>query len=296
MEDYRLGVHAMRVEDAIKKLGSVVLKSPSQDPVWGRYLKFVDSLSDWRVVCQKYDGDYREYSEARSLLQPLLVTETGRDLTPEEEKIADRQQAILPHLRFDIRCFYIFAKIAYVAFFGLLTGMAEDKSSDWKQARRFAKRIRRTDANALLKEFERQFHDDVEWFLHHVNFYRDDCIEHPAGLPRFPGLITSGMGAQIAGLTGRGLSGADEALLIKIQDGLKDSFPDFAETAGYERYEWVVKNKEKVPENQRDEVNQMVRGVGLQTPPLAETATKVASTLTGFLSFFGAWLHTRRTS
>jgi hypothetical protein len=61
----------------------------------------------------------------------------------------------------DIRSFYIFARIP-------------DRIAEAS-----IRRLAREYSKALEEEFYRLFRNDLDWFNHHVTFYRDDFVEHP---------------------------------------------------------------------------------------------------------------------
>ena len=299
METSRLAAHFTPVEDAIRKVGPVVLPIPRYDLVARRYYAFLESLFDWKTACKRYDDDheqYRDYQAQSDRLRHLLNADSTKTLTHDEEEMVKQQFELLPKLRFDIRAFYVFAKIAFVTFAGLLFAMASEKSQDWKRMGRFVSRIKRTDAPELFKEFYCRVSNHLQWFRAHVNLYRDDFIEHPVGTPLLPGLVTSPESVRLTGLIGTGLSERHQSLLERLQRELRDSYPEFTGKTGFDRYSWVCQHLEKIPEHDRTSVKDMIQRVGLESGDLIQITYKTAAMFAEFLFFYGEWLVTKSPS
>jgi hypothetical protein len=284
-----LASHFAPVEEALRQLAADDLSIPSNDLIVRRYFSFVESLFDLKTACQRYDADHQEFVLRQARLNPLRSAGPARQLTAEEAECFDRYFELHPKLRFDIRCVYVFSKICMITFSGLLFETAGETSQDWKQLHRFLKRISKPNAPPLLQQFYQRFGTQLDWFNAQVNLYRDDFIEHPVATPLMPGLVSTTTGPRLTGLSGTGLSPSDVTLLDHLQNELRDIYPDLVRLSGFDRYEWVCQNLEKVPSKRRCDVENMIRRVGLESGDLNHIAAKTSNLFAGFLIFFGEW-------
>lgn len=294
MNSSDLVAHFSVIQNAIHQVGPVVLPIPAQDLVMRRFCCFIESLFDLKTSWQRYDADHRQHSAYHEELTRVFGSDGPITATPEKEEQARQYVAMLPKLRFDIRCIYVFAKIACITFAGLLFVMAGESSQKWKQMGRFMKRIKEPDAPDLLKQFNERFLGQLEWFDAQVNLYRNDFIEHTVATPLTSGLVTSETGVHVTGLTGTGLSEKDTKFIEELQAELGDRFPEFATKTGFDRYDWICQNLEKIPENRTAAAEDMIRRVGLESGDLTHLAEKMSAMFGGFVLFFGEWRHKRR--
>ncbi len=284
-----LASHFGIVEQAVRNIGADGLTIPSQNPLVRRYWSYVESLFDLQIACQRYDADHEEFVRRHVFLAPARSVGAARGLTAEEAESLQRYFELIPKLRFDIRCVYVFAKICVVTFSGLLFEMAGETSQDWRQLRRFLKRIRKSDVPPLLQKFNQRFGKQLDWFNGQVNLYRDDFIEHPVATPLMPGVVSSAAGHRLTGLTGTGLSEGDMSLLEQVQGALKDPYPELSGKRPSDVYDWICQNLEKVPPNCRPELENMIRRVGLESGDLDQIVDKTSKLFAGFLEFFAEW-------
>ena len=253
---------------------------PTTNKVGQRYYRFLDALNDWRVACQMYDADWDEYSALNQTLFPVDGSKTV------EAETVNRFMELTSKVRFDIRCFYVFGKIAFVTYGGLLFNLAREPSQDWRQVQRFAKRVKRPDSAPLLRQFNLTFGTEIDWFVGHVNLYRNDFIEHPSSTSPLPGLLKiSTRGAQICGLTGSGFSTADLALLAWMRGtGTKPAL-ESAQMNDLELSQWLHGHFDVVPEQYREPVMAMFNRVGLESGDLPEVAQRMIAMFVRFIAF-----------
>jgi hypothetical protein len=129
-----------QIEQARDLVGPVILPGATHDAVCGRYLMFVSSLQGWRLACQRLDRDQTE------LLASLARFRTS------EAKVDDAFISLAHGVIFDIRCFYIFAKIGFVAFASIVCAMASDsKSRKWQSAANFVKALKNENARTIQR-------------------------------------------------------------------------------------------------------------------------------------------------
>jgi hypothetical protein len=220
----------------------------------------------------------------------MFASEAPRAATPEENAIGTEYFGLQPKVQYDIRCIYIFAKIAFIASADVLFKLADDRSSDWRSAKRFRRRIRNPKSAALLIDFGRRFDADLTWFQAQVNFYRDDFVEHPVSHPAISGMISTGTGFRIGGLTGVGLANRDIDFLQCLKTRYEDRFVELARAQRFEAYEWMCEHWHVLSEHERETAMNVMRRVGLNSANPGLIVEKLVDMYARFLVFFSVQL------
>jgi hypothetical protein len=289
------------ITDAIHDVGHVVLLVPKHKLVYGRYVSLIEALREWKTVCQRFDDDFEVWVECNRALKPLegwpyhsLTDGQGTDDEQQVMKLIRQHKEVSPKLRLDIRSVYIFAKIAFINFAGLLFAMAEEPSRDWQQHRRFKQRISRTDSPELLQKFSSEFGHHIEWFEAQVNLYRNDFIEHPWS-PTMSNLVGDSSTVRISELIGQPLSFKDAEVLKEIASELLEKFPELNTVhLDLQLYQWVCRNLEHVPKTHRNTMQDMIRRIGLESGDVGQIAQRANLAFADFIAFFGKWYKERR--
>jgi hypothetical protein len=281
-----LAEYFAKLDQAAEPVGRVgfPLKGPS--PAMARYLRFTDALEDWHCVCNRLDTHFHEWAEIEVYIRQSRI--------PNEVLVRWRQTTA--NLRLDIRSFYVFAKIPFIAFSATLFAMSGVSSHSWHSATNVLKRLKRDDAPTLFRDFNAKFAQDLRWFQDLVNFYRNDFVEHPIS-PFVPtGLsLSSSEGARLSGLTGRGVTEEDEILIAQIESSGTEAFPilpalpDIHSHRLILRYFNVCKNLDKIPEQYRRRAYEMIRRVGLESGELEPLTMRLCEMYAGFISYFAEW-------
>ena len=115
--------------------GPIIVSQPTEDLMLRRWAAFVESLHEWKTVCQRFDDDFQVFLESNEQLAAL-----GNH--PDEQQamnVVRRSKEVWPKIRLDIRCVYIFAKITFITFAALLCEMAHEQKHAWKKLTAFRK-------------------------------------------------------------------------------------------------------------------------------------------------------------
>jgi len=99
------------IRDVVRTV--VAAPMPTLDTAARRYYRFLEALHDWENACQAYDSDYDELHRLNQMIFPADGS------APSSERF-NRYIQSASKVRFDIRCFYVFGKIAFVTYAGLL--------------------------------------------------------------------------------------------------------------------------------------------------------------------------------
>jgi hypothetical protein len=286
MKGSTLDQHFAKITGAMSTVAPFSIELPKDALTMERYCNWTISLEDWQIALQRFDADSALLVELNKKLAPWR--KSGRVWTVEEKQLHDELFETGSRLRFDIRCIYIFAKICVVHYMQLLSLIAGEKGQDLVMPS-FIKSIRRDGAPDLLRRFDHGFRIELEWFHAHVNWYRDDFVEHSTVIPH---LHLGGSPLRIKGLTRIDLDIKEVAFLQQLQQELKQDFPDFATKAGVDRYNWLCRHLEVIPEHHRRAARSMIRRVGRESGDLNEVVPRIAMMLAGFVSFFQQWRDT----
>jgi hypothetical protein len=269
----------------------VWFRSPQHEHVSRRFFVLLEALKEWKVVLERYDEDNAAYKAAYHRYEQTLDSKSNDERDMQYILLMHKQ--IMPKLRLDIRCIYIFAKIVFISYAALLFEIAEEKSYDWKQIGRFKKRLIHKNSSSLLGEFNRRFEHYIQWFDSQVNLYRNDFIEHPVGTPLLPGIIGTEESIRITGQIGIVLDKGEENLLRSIADVLKVQFPDVNKIHdSYDLYHWICNNLEHVPAEMRPKIENIIRRIGLDSGDIEKITARANRMFADFLDFFNEW-HSR---
>jgi hypothetical protein len=272
------------VQAAMLEVGHVVVSVPRYDTVFRRYLSVIEALHEWKTACQRFDEDFAVWSECHRALEPIETSDDQQLI-----EIIRKHKEVSPKLRLDIRCIYVFAKIAFITYAGLLFAMADEKSQDWKSLTRFKNRIARDNSPEVLQTFNNEFGDHIAWFEAQVNLYRNDFIEHPWN-PTVSNLIGDSSTVRISEIMGEALSRKDAELLKTIASELLDKFPELnAVHLDLQLYQWVCRNLEHVPKDHRANMENVIRKIGLESGDVEQIASKANSIFADFIRFFSKW-------
>ena len=146
-------------------------------------------------------------------------------------------------------------------------------------------------AEPLISQFYKQSQGHLDWFMEHVNFYRDHFIEHPKSLSMFPlAMKTTAKGYQIVGRTGQALRETDNELFEQVKDRLNHRFPELKEMDSMDIYEWMCAHLHELPRELEGKAKLTALRLGLDSSyDLANLSRNLADMFVSFLNLFTAW-------
>lgn len=285
-----LAEHYDKIASSFGLVGGFVLPLKKPSIVVERFLTFEGTLEDWHTACRHFDLHFVEWRTYPDRLRNYFTPGLNRSASAEQQQFLASWGTLTAEVRFDIRSFYIFSKIPFIAFAALLFAMADDKKSlDWHSATEVIKLVKKNDAPQVFREFNAKFEDDMRWFQDHINLYRNNFVEHPFAVALPGGIVADDKGAKLTGLTGRGISKEDEAIMSEIEATGGDPFSGLSTLPPLERYFEICRKLEEVPAIHRKRAEAMIRRVGLESGELEPLAARLAEMFAGFVSFFAAW-------
>jgi hypothetical protein len=284
-----LAQYGERALSSLKEVGGFVLPLVKPSPVIERFLTFQGTLDDWHTACKRFDEHFHEWRSCLLRLSEWFEPGVNQLTSAEKSEFLARWGTLGAEVRFDIRCFYIFSKIPFISFSSVLYAMAGNPSVAWHSATRVMKAVKKETAPRVFKDFHAKFEQDMRWFDGYINLYRNAFVEHPFPVAIPGGIISDEKGAKLAGLTGKGISKEDEALMLEIEAVSGDSFSGLSALPPIERYFHVCRNFGHVPESHRKAAEKMIQAAGLESGELETIAARLAEMFSGFASFFAAW-------
>ena len=283
-----LAAHYEKILSSYKLLDGLPLAGPSV--VIQRFLTFEGTVQDWHTACCHFDAHFEEWRSYSNRLKDYFTPGLNQSVSAEQQQFLARWGTLTTEIRFDIRSFYIFSKIPFIAFAAVLFAMADDnKSLKWHSATEMIKLVKKDDAPQVFKEFNAKFEDDMRWFQDHINLYRNNFVEHPFSVALPGAIVSDDKGARLTGLTGRGVSKEDELLMSELEAVGGDSFSGLSTLPLIERYFLICRNLEAIPVTHRRRIEEMIRRVGLESGELEPLAARLAGIFAGFISFFAGW-------
>lgn len=230
------------------------------------YLCLANAFNDWATVCRRYEGSIQAYQELNGRMAKAFEGKSAGEIVKFEESQTQFLQ-ITGEVTIDICCFYIFAVIARRALESLML------------------RISRKHVPDLEEQFAREFEVPQRWFEQHVVFYRDCFIEHSQSLPRANTVGYSPQGAQLGHMRQKGLMMPDVEQLGKWREELKGQFPELGAVAGWNAYDWICDNLERLPDEYLRKAKQMIRRVGNLSDPPEKIMPRLAEMFAAFVRF-----------
>lgn len=247
------------------------LPSSPDKRLFGFYTAFWVAILDWHTTCLHYDAHLQEWETYEPRLHEYFGSGGGL-LTPKQADFLLRWGNLNAELRYDIRCFYIFADIAHRAF-----------SETIKELHK--KHTKRGRRSKIAADYASRFKVDNHWFKHNVEIYRDKFIEHPRSVGVAAGITWDRSGVRLAGVTP--LSGADEKRITQIEDDIKGALPDLAASpTALFKYLYLCEHMELIPSRQLGLFVEMIQRVGLQSGNLEPLAIRLCSIFKNMILFF----------
>ena len=285
-----LGSNYDKVIAASKLAGISIAALHSSSPVDQRYRRFMETVDDWHTACRRFDSDFGALRSHSILMGEFFKAGSGDAFTPEQQEFFAKWGILGSDVRLDVRAFYIFSKIPVIAFGAVLFAMVGNLSSlDWHSTTELIKVVKKPDAPQVFIEFNAKFSGDLRWFQDHINLYRNKFIEHPYSGSPIGGMMFDEKGAKLTGLTGRGVSERDEALMSELEIAASESFSGFSALTPAERYLEVCRNLDRVPEAYRQRAEAMILRVGLESGELEPLAARLGEIFAEFVAFFAEW-------
>jgi hypothetical protein len=247
------------------------LPSSLDKRVFGFYSAFWVAILDWHTTCLHYDEHMQEWQTYQPQLDDYFGPGTGQ-MTPEQSDFLIRWGNLNNELRYDIRCFYIFADVAHRAFTQTIKALHK-------------KHAKRGMRSKIAAEYTSRFKADNHWFKHNVEIYRDKFIEHPRSVGVPTGITSDRSGVRLAGVTP--LSREDEKQISQIADETKEALPDLAASpTALFKYLYLCEHMEMIPSRQLGRFIEMIQRVGLQSGNLEPLAIRLCTMYTNMILFF----------
>jgi hypothetical protein len=267
----RLNTEFAEIEKVLYQLRSGLRAPPTQDLRTRRLLRLDESIADLRIAWERYESDFAGYSQSWEEISGRVKWAEG---SSQPLPLSSIERTVLqgfiwtgPLLAFDIRCIYIFAKISFVAFMGLV------------------KTISRAANPALLVDFENTHQRDIDWFRAHVSNYRNEFVEHPSSPSPLAGLSWSPeTGAKIAGFK-VSPNEEDRKWLDLLGKQMGQEFPQDGDHYNMHRYEWLCQNLHRIPQEHTERAKQLVLRVGTDSGDIEGITRQSVTMLTRFAVF-----------
>lgn len=280
----KLAAHSAKTIASVASLGG--FEQPSL--IFERYLTLTDNLYDWHIACERFDRDFGDLTLTMAALSSNF--RSGQNpLTAEQRDFIVRSQDLHRAVRFDIKCFYVFAKIPFISYFAVLYAMAGESSPGWQETTKVLKRLRKSDAPELFKAFNAQFEKDLRWFEGNINIYRNKFVEHPHSAVRPGAMVITRTGARIVGISGLDFLEEHGTLIADIVANTGDLFADLLTLPQFIAYYELARRLGDVPHEYRSSVEKMIIRFGLESGDLEMLAVRLEDIFTKFISFLSDW-------
>ena len=123
------------LHEALQETCKFLEPLPAKNSIDGHFYGFTEALHDFEIALRRFDEDRQRSMSLREQFQPFMKVAGNRNATEEEAKAHEEYMKLVSALRFDIRCIYIFAKIAFILFAKLLFEMAGSQNKKWQGAK-----------------------------------------------------------------------------------------------------------------------------------------------------------------
>lgn len=236
--------------------------------VMGFYTAFWIALLDWHMTCRHYDAHLDEWQSFQPHIHEYFRSGSGaQPTTVEQRDFLNRWGNLNSELKYDIRCFYIFANMARETFTEVIKETQKEHGRSSK----------------IFTKYKSRFKSDDLWFHLNVEIYRDKFIVHPRSITTPAGIIADRRGARLSGITA--ISEPDEKLLLEIESDTKETLPDLP-VPPLLKYVHLCENLEAIPAKHLKRFIEMIQRVGLESGNLDAITARLCEIYANLIEFF----------